>query len=234
MILRPLATLALVGAIGACPLSAAATGRNPTTTQQLAALRSDTPVYATPSRTAAVLETLASRRPITGERTTLPIEATVRADRRTWLQVLLPGRPNGRRGWIVAGSAAVSRTPWRLLVDLGTRRLSVFHDGRRVRVFAAIVGKPSTPTPVGSFFVEETVELPATAPGAPYALALSARSDVYSEFDGGPGQIAIHGIGNLGGTLRKALSHGCVRLSTGSINWLAARIGPGVPVEIER
>ena len=146
--------------------------------------------------------------------------------------MLLPGRPNGRRGWIAARSANVSRTPWRLVAELGRRRVAVFRAGRRVRVFAAVVGNSSTPTPVGSFFVEETVQLPATAAGAPYALALSARSNVYSEFDGGPGQIAIHGIDNIGGQLGTAGSHGCIRLSTEAITWLAARIGPGVPVEI--
>jgi lipoprotein-anchoring transpeptidase ErfK/SrfK len=231
---RPLATLVVVAAVGACPAAAVALDRKPAgvARQQLAAVRDDTAVYAAPSTRAPLLGTLASTRPITGERTTLPIEASARADGRTWLRVLLPGRPNGRRGWIVATSATVSGTPWRLLVELGLRRLSVFQDGRLVRTFSAIVGRPSTPTPVGSFFVEETVQLPASAPGAPYALALSARSNAYTEFDGGPGQIAIHGIDNIGGTLGEALSHGCVRLSTGSISWLAARIGPGVPVEI--
>ena len=41
--------------------------------------------------------------------------------------------------------------------------------------------------------------LPGSA-GAPFALALSARSNVLQEFEGGPGQIAIHGVANLGGT----------------------------------
>ena len=70
------------------------------------------------------------------------------------------------------------------------------------------------------------------AAGAPYALALSARSDVLQEFEGGPGQIALHGIANLGGTIGTAVSHGCVRLANRSITWLAARISAGVPVTI--
>lgn len=71
-------------------------------------------------------------------------------------------------------------------------------------------------------------------PGGPYALALSARSNVLQEFDGGSGQIALHGRDALGGTLGAAESHGCVRLATASIAWLAQRIGPGVPVRIEQ
>ena len=70
-------------------------------------------------------------------------------------------------------------------------------------------------------------------PGGPYALALSARSNVLQEFEGGPGQIAIHGRENLGGTLGTAASHGCIRLATASIDWLAERIVPGTPVTID-
>ena len=68
--------------------------------------------------------------------------------------------------------------------------------------------------------------------GAPYALALSARSYVLQEFDGGPGQIALHGLANVGGVLGTAVSHGCVRLDSDTMRWLVIRIGPGVPVTI--
>jgi lipoprotein-anchoring transpeptidase ErfK/SrfK len=63
---------------------------------------------------------------------------------------------------------------------------------------------------------------------------LSARSNVLQEFEGGPGQIAMHGVANLGGTLGTAISHGCVRLASRSIRWLAPRIPPGAPVTITR
>ena len=68
--------------------------------------------------------------------------------------------------------------------------------------------------------------------GGPYALALSARSYVLQEFAGGPGQIAVHGVWNVGGTMGTAASHGCVRLDTAAITWLGERIGPGVPVTV--
>jgi lipoprotein-anchoring transpeptidase ErfK/SrfK len=55
---------------------------------------------------------------------------------------------------------------------------------------------------------------------------------VLQEFDGGPGQIAIHGVMNLGGTPGTAVSHGCVRLDNHNIRWLAARIMTGTPVTI--
>jgi len=51
---------------------------------------------------------------------------------------------------------------------------------------------------------------------------------------GGPGQIALHGVDNLGGTPGTAVSHGCIRLSGENNRWMAARIGPGVPITITR
>jgi lipoprotein-anchoring transpeptidase ErfK/SrfK len=73
--------------------------------------------------------------------------------------------------------------------------------------------------------------LPSQA-GGPFALATSARSNVLQEFDGGPGQIALHGTNGLPGALGTAASHGCIRLSTGAITWLARRIGAGVPLTV--
>lgn len=117
-------------------------------------------------------------------------------------------------------------------MDLRLRRVSAYWKGRLAKTFAAVVGKPSTPTPTGHFFVEETVQMRPGEPGGPFALTLSARSDVLQEFEGGPGQIGIHGRDNLGGNLGSAESHGCMRLATASIEWLVARMGPGVPVLI--
>jgi lipoprotein-anchoring transpeptidase ErfK/SrfK len=98
----------------------------------------------------------------------------------------------------------------------------------------AVVGKPSTPTPHGRFFVEESVRMLPGSAGAPFALALSARSNVLQEFEGGPGQIAMHGVANLGGTPGTAVSHGCVRLANRDIRWLVSHVAPGVPVIITR
>jgi lipoprotein-anchoring transpeptidase ErfK/SrfK len=171
--------------------------------------------------------------PVTGGQTVLPVLGRRTAANGTrWLRVLLPGRPNGRTGWIVQRSTTISTTAWHLVVSTGRRRVEAYHKGRLLRSFSAIVGTPSTPTPHGRFFVEESVRMPPDSAGAPFALALSARSDVLQEFEGGPGQIALHGVANLDGTLGTAASHGCVRLSGRSISWLAARIAPGTRVTI--
>ena len=147
---------------------------------------------------------------------------------------MLPGRPNGHSGWITTTGTMPDWTPWRLAVNLNSRLLTVYYRGRPTHRDSAVVGAPSTPTPQGNFFIEEGLSLSPQAAGAPFALATSARSNVLQEFDGGPGQIAIHGIDNLAGALGTASSHGCIRLDTAAITWLAMRIGPGVPLSIRQ
>jgi lipoprotein-anchoring transpeptidase ErfK/SrfK len=202
-------------------------------TQQLAVLLTAHSAHRGPIAGSPQVSFVPANRPITGEQTTLPVigHSTGRGGAR-WLHVMLPGRPNGSTGWIAQDGTRELVTGWRIMVDLAARRLRVYRDGHTARTFQAVVGKPSTPTPTGQFFVEETVQMPVDHPGGPFALALSARSNVLQKFEGGPGQIAIHGREDLGGTLGAAESHGCVRLTTASIDWLASRIDPGTPVNI--
>jgi L,D-transpeptidase catalytic domain len=216
------------------PLAAASARSGPAHAQRLAVLMSGHLVHAKPDARSRVLTSLSATRPITAVGTTLPVLAR-RVDGRgvPWLEVLLPGRPNGSSGWIAEQGTRTASTSWSLRVDLSLRRVNAFWQGRLVRSFEAVVGKPSTPTPTGRFFVEETVQMRPGEPGGPLALTLSARSNVLQEFEGGPGQIGIHGRDNLGGRLGSAESHGCMRLATSSIEWLATRIGPGVPVRIQ-
>jgi lipoprotein-anchoring transpeptidase ErfK/SrfK len=201
-------------------------------TQQLAVLNHDTDALSRPQVGAAAAGEVNEVRPITGERTVLPVVATRVVGGASWLEVLLPGRPNSHTGWIEASAVSQTVTDWRIVVDLAARKVSVYYDGALTRTFLAVVGKPSTPTPTGTFFVEETVPLSADASGAPFALALSARSDALAVFEGGPGQIALHGIANIGGTPGTAVSHGCMRLETADIAWLGEHISSGVPVTI--
>ena len=225
----PLAVCSLVALSVAGAPSARGVAAVPRT-QELAALLSSHKVRAEPSSTSALVGVVPMTTPITRDRTVLPVVA--RHGR--WLKVLLPGRPNGHTGWILRQATLHWATTWRLVVSTSRREVAVYHLGRRVRVFKAVVGKPSTPTPVGTFFVEESVALRSSDVGAPFALALSARSEVLQEFDGGPGQIALHGLSNVGGVPGTAASHGCLRLADAVMRWLVTRVGPGTPVTIRR
>jgi lipoprotein-anchoring transpeptidase ErfK/SrfK len=229
------AVLAVAATVGSSSIAAAAGTRTPAVkaVQELATLvkphRAVSTLQPHPSRVTAV----PASRPITGAPTVLPVIGHVNARNGVhWLRVMLPGRPNGSKGWIAQHGTVITTTRWRISVNTASRRVLVFYDGHRVRTFGAVVGKPSTPTPHGQFFVEESVRMPPGSVGAPFALALSARSLVFQEFEGGPGQIAMHGIANLGGSMGTAVSHGCIRLSNRSVSWLAARVPPGVVVTI--
>jgi lipoprotein-anchoring transpeptidase ErfK/SrfK len=203
--------------------------------QSLVVLWHDHVARAAPMAKARPVATVPGHRPLTHVRTVLPVLGhAASADGRSWVQVALPGRPNGLQGWISTAWTSRSATGWRLSVGLAARRVTVYHLGQVVRRFRAVVGAPSTPTPRGRFFIEEAMSLSPWAAGGPFALASSARSDVLQEFDGGPGQIALHGMNHLSGALGTASSHGCIRLSTAAITWLSRRIGAGVPLSILR
>jgi lipoprotein-anchoring transpeptidase ErfK/SrfK len=221
---------ALLALSGSGAASAATPAPAASSSQALVTLLAPHQVHVESSARAAVFAVLPALTPITNAKTTLPVLDA----RGGWLLVRLPGRPNGHAGWISAVKTTRSTTFWHLYVDTGARTVTVDWGGRPVKVFKAVVGKPSTPTPAGQFFVEEPVALGPSGIGAPFALALSARSNVFQEFDGGPGQIAIHGLDNVGGVPGTAASHGCIRIADANARWLAARIGPGVPVLISR
>jgi lipoprotein-anchoring transpeptidase ErfK/SrfK len=195
-------------------------------------------VHAAPDVTSSPLVAVAYERPITLTRTILPVLAQKQdAAGQTWLKVRLPGRVFDRlkpppSGWITASDTRRATLRWHVVVDVDARRVLAYRDGRMMRSFRVIVGKPSTPTPRGEFFVEETLRMPSGAGGGPFALATSARSHVYQEFEGGPGQIALHGVQGIGGTMGTAVSHGCVRMTTAAISWLAQYVKAGVPLTI--
>jgi lipoprotein-anchoring transpeptidase ErfK/SrfK len=231
------AAQASTGAVAVAVAAQASASPRVAAAQQVVAMLASHAVRGEPRGGGRLVATVAARRPITGARTVLPVLAqTVDRGGRFWLRVRLPGRTLKSRppaaGWISASQTSLSTTPWHIVVDLGARRVAVYSGGQRLRSFRAIVGRRATPTPRGEYFVEEDVRVPANQAGAPFALALSARSHVLQEFEGGPGQIALHGLANIGGQLGSAVSHGCVRLTSGDVTWLAEHIDAGVPVSI--
>ena len=201
--------------------------------QELVVLVSDEVARSRASLDAPVVSLVTARLPLTRLRTTLPVlERRVSPGGRRWARVLLPGRPNGHSGWIPTLRTRRSFTEWALAVDLSDREVTVRRNGRVERRFRAVIGAPSTPTPRGRFYVEEALALRPDAAGGPFALAMSARSNVLQEFNGGPGQIAIHGTNHLFDPFGSAASHGCIRLSARAVTWLAQRVGRGVMVRI--
>jgi lipoprotein-anchoring transpeptidase ErfK/SrfK len=159
------------------------------------------------------------------------------ASGRRWLKVELPIRPNASSGWIPADGVRLGRTVYWIEISTGRRVVTVYRDGRVVRRFRAVVGAPATPTPHGLFALWE--KNPQPDPAAflgPWALPLTALSDVLASYGGGPGRVGIHGRAGLSfqDPLGTAASHGCIRVDNRHIVWLAHRVPRGTPVLIGR
>jgi lipoprotein-anchoring transpeptidase ErfK/SrfK len=168
-----------------------------------------------------------------GEVQYLVLRSTV-VDGERWLLVQLPERPNEDVGWIRAGLTRISTTPWRILVSTDEARVTVERAGVRVARFSAVVGKPSTPTPLGLFAIDEPIRQPAGSELGPWALFLTAHSRVLDDYGGGPGRIAIHGRAGplLADPLGSKASHGCIRVPNAKVRWLSHIAVDGTPVEV--
>lgn len=164
----------------------------------------------------------------------LVLGSAVRHGRR-WLRVLLPIRPDGATGWIPRENAALVSTRYWITVDKRARTVTIYRDDRLLQRYDAVIGKPATPTPDGLAAIYE--KDPQPDPGGflgPWALPLTAFSNVLENFGGGPGRIAIHGRdgASLQDPLGSARSHGCIRIDNGPIVWMAQHIPQGTPVQI--
>jgi lipoprotein-anchoring transpeptidase ErfK/SrfK len=220
--------LTLVGAATASPQRPAA-GET-----VVARLVAPAPIRARPTSASELRGIVAAVRPLTHQNTALPVVRSVGRHGRTWLLVRLPGRPAGRTGWIARDRVRLSVVPWKVVVDRARRTVSLHRSGSLVSRYPVVVGKAGTPTPRGNYFVVEHVR---QGPGSllgPWALATSAFSHVLQEFDGGPGQVALHGrAGELAlDPLGTARSHGCVRLDNDVIRLFARTLPNGTPIEI--
>jgi lipoprotein-anchoring transpeptidase ErfK/SrfK len=184
------------------------------------------PIYATP-RALSPAQALANPNQLGA-----PLTLLVTAVQGGWLQVYLPERPNESTGWISHTDVTLATDAEHIVVNLSARQVTLYRDGGQVFQASVAVGSPDSPTPTGHFFVTEVLQL--TDPGdayGPYALGLSGFSNTYYSFDGGPGQIAIHGT-NQPQVIGGYASHGCVRLTNPEITALATQVPGGTPVDI--
>lgn len=161
----------------------------------------------------------------------LALRERIRADGQRWIQLRVPMRPNGTVGWVprsALGGLHVIHS--HLVVNRRTLR-AAFYQGRRRRWAADIgVGKRSTPTPAGRFWVRDLLR-PARAGTiyGPFAFGTSAYS-VLSDWPGG-GVVGIHGTDEPR-LIPGRPSHGCVRIRNGAIRRLARLMPLGTPVRI--
>ena len=128
------------------------------------------------------------------------------------------------------GEAAA--TPKRVIVvSLEDRKLALVEDGKVKKVYSVAVGKPSTPSPVGTFTIERRVANPTyrhngktilPGPGNPVGtrwMGLSKHG------------YGIHGT-NEPKSIGKAASHGCIRMAQADLEEFYELVAEGDTVEL--
>jgi len=158
-----------------------------------------------------------------------------------WLEIQLPVRPNGTTGWVRAARVEVTSTSLGVEVSLSELRLRVVDSGTVLMDVPIAIGRPSRPTPTGSFTVTDIV--PSTDPAGSYgpvALALDGYSEVLDTFPGENATespdarapvLALHGT-NQPRSVGTAGSNGCPRLFNDDVVALARLVPAGTPVLI--
>ena len=138
-----------------------------------------------------------------------------------------------------SGEDALSRTA--ILVNLTSKRLSLYEDGELSRVWPIATGAPGFPTPSGDFVITLKRYMPTWGnPGSAWA------ADMPKTIPPGPTNplglralnlnvpgIRIHGTSNLA-SLGTAASHGCVRMANSAVVELYDLVEVGTPVFIFR
>lgn len=162
-----------------------------------------------------------------------PRTLLVTGEQGDWVKALLPMRPNQSVGWVRKADVTLSQTPYEITISLAEHKLVLRKAGQVVLEAPVAVGTERTPTPLGTYYVTDPVDLrsrPGGAYGA-YALGLSGYSEVLFEFNGGPGQIAIHGT-NQPDLIGQNVSNGCIRVTNDVIVQIATQVPLGTPVVI--
>jgi lipoprotein-anchoring transpeptidase ErfK/SrfK len=208
----------------AAPSDLPAIGPGPETVAY--AVVSSVPVFAEPAA-AGPMMTLSNPNPWRA-----PLVFLVLGGTEGWVKVMLPVRPNESTGWVPASDLNLQNDDYAIVVSLSAHALGVYRDRVQVARYPVAVGASYAPTPAGNFFVTEILKAPNPngAYGA-YAFGLSDFSNTYSEFEGGPGQIAIHGT-NQPWVIGSNASHGCIRVRDDVDLYLESVLGPGSIVDV--
>ena len=149
----------------------------------------------------------------------------------SWIEVALPGRPNGAVGWVPADALGELHSVRDYLrVNREALRATFFRGGHAIFSAQIGVGRPALPTPPGRFYVREKLRAIGGAFYGPFALGTSAYAPHLTEWPGG-GVIGIHGT-DQPQLIPGRPSHGCIRMRNADITRLWQLIRVGTPIEI--
>jgi lipoprotein-anchoring transpeptidase ErfK/SrfK len=183
-----------------------------------------------PSTGARILHTFGRRNVQGNPQVFLLLDAKV-VRHTTWFSALLPVRPNGTTGFIESSQLTLTRTPYHLTVSKEKRRLQLWKGCQKVRTYPVAIGRKTTPTPTGTFYLASLVRPPtANSVYGTYAFGLSGYSAVIRTWKWG-GVIGLHGT-NDPSSIGHYTSHGCIRLYNQDIDRLVRILPLGTPISI--
>ena len=132
---------------------------------------------------------------------------------------------------IVLASQAQDASNRVIVVSLEDRKLALVEDGVVKQVYSVAVGKPSTPSPVGTFTIERRVANPTYHHDGKTILP-GPRNPVGTRWMG----LSKHGYGihgtNEPNSIGKAASHGCIRMAKADLEEIYALVAEGDTVEL--
>src|ERR1051326_9191103 len=133
---------------------------------------------------------------------------------------------------MIGAAEAFAESPVRqIIVSIPDRKLVLLEDGKIKRIYDIAVGKPSTPSPTGTFHVACRVKNPTWY--GPGVIVPPGKSNPLGTRWMGLGfkGYGIHGT-NAPKSIGKAASHGCIRMRTSDAEELFTQITVGDEVQL--
>jgi hypothetical protein len=149
-----------------------------------------------------------------------------------WVKIRIPGRPNGRTGWVQRNALGRFHVTHDALVVSNARMHMYFYvNGQRVWSAPVGVGAPGMPTPTGHFWIRERFVISDPGNGYyPYAFGTADYSTL-TDWPGG-GVVGIHGPFGASAFIPGHISHGCIRLKVPDDFWLGRHLQLGTPLRV--
>jgi len=160
-----------------------------------------------------------------------PLVFDVVRNQGAWLEVSLLARPNHQTGWIKRADVTLSTTRYRMVLRLSTFDLQAFDGDRKIVDTHVVIGRPDTPTPLGTFYLTEKIQKWEGSAYGPWILATSAYSEALDSFTGGLPQVAFHGT-NEPQLIGTRASNGCIRMPDAVDQRLHDLVPAGTPITI--
>jgi lipoprotein-anchoring transpeptidase ErfK/SrfK len=158
-------------------------------------------------------------------------DGEVTHDGSIWVHARLAVLPDGRTGWIPRSAlGGWTFVDTRVVVDRADLTLTLYRAGKPEFRTPVGIGKPTTPTPTGQFYVRDRLTAYASPEYGPLAFGTSARSPYETDWPAG-GFIGIHGT-DQPQLIPGRVSHGCIRLRNAAILKLGKLMPVGTPVTI--